>query len=130
MLKKQNSISRRITYAKVLFPTLITIGLFIIALFWVVIPQFENIMLDRKREMIRELTYATVSMINSWHKLELNGELSLIQAQESAINQLKTLRYGEELKDYFWVIDMHPRMVVHPYRPDLIRTINIYLLKW
>ncbi len=118
-MKKPHSISKRITFAKVLLPTLVTIGLFIFALFWVVIPRFENLMLDRKREMIRELTYTTVSMINSWHQLEISGELSLPQAQESAINQLKTLRYGEELKDYFWVIDSHPRMVVHPYRPDL-----------
>ncbi len=118
-MKKRNSVSKSITYIKVLFPTFMTIGLFIVALFWVVIPQFENIILDRKREMLRELTYSAVSMINNWHRLELTGELSTLRAQESAVNQLKTIRYGEELKDYFWVTDMNPVMLTHPYRPDL-----------
>lgn len=115
----KTKLSKRGTFAKVLLPTVATIGLFTIALFWVVIPQFENIILDRKREMIRELTYSAVSMIGNWHKMELNGEISSTQAKELAINQIKSLRYGEEFKDYFWVMDLHPIMLTHPYRPDL-----------
>jgi PAS domain S-box-containing protein len=118
-MKKQNPVSKSITYAKVIFPTLMTIGLFIVALFWVVIPQFENIILDRKREMLRELTYSAESMINNWYRLEINGELKRSEAQESAVDQIKTLRYGDEMKDYFWLTDLHPTMLTHPYRPDL-----------
>ncbi|MDQ7815561.1 MAG: DUF294 nucleotidyltransferase-like domain-containing protein [Melioribacteraceae bacterium] len=108
-----------ISYAKTLLPTLLTIGLFIIAIFIVVIPQFENIIMDRKREMIRELTNSTVSMINNWYQQQINGSISEKEAQISAINQIRGLRYGEELKDYFWVTDLYPKMIVHPYRPDL-----------
>lgn len=118
-MDKHNPVSKSSSYVKVLFPTLMTIGLFIVALFWVVIPQFENIILDRKREMLRELTYSAESMINNWYKQELNGEITREQAQESAVDQIKTLRYGEELKDYFWLTDLHPAMLTHPYRPDL-----------
>ncbi len=118
-MKKLNPVSKSVTLIKVLLPTLITIGLFIVALFWVVIPRFENIILDRKREMLRELTYSAESMINNWYKQQLNGEIGREQAQEAAVNQIKTLRYGEELKDYFWLTDLHPRMLTHPYRPDL-----------
>lgn len=118
-MKKSEPVSKSITYVKVLFPTLMTIGLFIVALFWVVIPQFENIILDRKREMLRELTYSAESMIYNWYRLEMNGNLSRSTAQESAVDQIKTLRYGDELKDYFWVTDLHPTMLTHPYRPDL-----------
>jgi PAS domain S-box-containing protein len=118
-MKKQIPVSKSITFAKVLFPTIITIGLFIVALFWVIIPQFENIILDRKREMLRELTYSAESMISSWNRLEVSGSLSRTQAQESAVDQIKTLRYGEELKDYFWIMDLYPVMLTHPYRPDL-----------
>lgn len=118
-MKKQNPVSKGITYVKVLFPTLMTIGLFIVALFWVVIPQIEKIILDRKREMLRELTYSAESMINNWYRLEMSGELNRSQAQESAVDQIKTLRYGDELKDYFWLTDLHPTMLTHPYRPDL-----------
>ena len=118
-MKKHNPVSKSITYVKVLFPTFMTIGLFIVALFWVVIPQFEKIILDRKREMLRELTYSAESMINNWYRLEMNGELNRSKAQESAVDQIKTLRYGDELKDYFWLTDLSPTMLTHPYRPDL-----------
>lgn len=109
----------KISYVKTLLPTLLTIALFIIAIFIVVIPQFENIILDRKREMIRELTNSTVSMINRWHEVQLKGLISDNDAKKNAIDLIKNLRYGEELKDYFWVTDLHPTMIVHPYRPDL-----------
>lgn len=116
LLKKT---SGKISYARTLLPTLLTIILFIIAIFIVVIPQFEDIILDRKREMIRELTNSTVSMINRWYQIQLNGLISESEAKKNAVDLIKNLRYGEELKDYFWVTDLHPRMVVHPYRPDL-----------
>ena len=32
---------------------------------------------------------------------------------------MEALRYGKEGKDYFWIQDMQPRMVMHPYRSDL-----------
>ncbi len=109
----------KISYARTLLPTLLTIILFIIAIFMVVIPQFENIILDRKREMIRELTNSTVSMINRWHEVQLKGLISENEAKKNAIDLIKNLRYGQELKDYFWVTNLHPQMIVHPYRPDL-----------
>jgi PAS domain S-box-containing protein len=108
-----------ISYLKTLLPTLLTIGLFIVATFVIVIPQFENIVMDRKREMIRELTNSTISMINNWHQLQMNGAISEEEAKQSAIQFIRSLRYGEELKDYFWVTDLYPNMVVHPYRPYL-----------
>lgn len=118
-MKKKSTFSKIFTFTKVLLPTLTSIGLFSIALFWVVIPRFENIIMDKKREMLRELTYSAISMIDNWQQMEESGELSKENAQKSAIKQIKSLRYGDELKDYFWVTDTVPKMLTHPYRPDL-----------
>jgi len=32
------------------------------------------------------------------------------------------MRYGEENKDYFWITDMYPKMIMHPYNKNLIGT--------
>jgi methyl-accepting chemotaxis protein len=32
---------------------------------------------------------------------------------------VSALRYGPENKDYFWINDLHPRMIMHPYKPEL-----------
>jgi PAS domain S-box-containing protein len=108
-----------ISFVKVLLPTLLTIALLITAIFVVVIPQFENIIIDRKREMIRELTNSTISMIERWYKLEKEGRLSTSDAQNFAKQFVKNLRYGEDRKDYFWITDLTPNMIVHPYKPEL-----------
>ncbi len=75
--------------------------------------------MEKKREMIRELTQ------NAWHILvwsesqESKGILTRQQAQSQAIVLIRNLRYGPELKDYFWINDMHPRVIMHPYRSEL-----------
>ncbi|MCP4746661.1 MAG: hypothetical protein GY874_11070 [Desulfobacteraceae bacterium] len=40
-------------------------------------------------------------------------------AYRLAIGNLRNQRFGPGRKDYFWINDMHPRMVMHPYRHDL-----------
>jgi methyl-accepting chemotaxis protein len=45
--------------------------------------------------------------------------LSLAERQTKAASLIKNLRYGPESQDYFWINDTHPRMVMHPYKPEL-----------
>ena len=109
-----NKTSRRIA-----LPTLCTLLLFVIAIFFVLLPQLEEGFIARKQEMIRELTETTWSLIENYHDRELSGELSRAEAQKRAILRLRTLRWGPEKKDYFWISDMEPRLVMQPYRRDL-----------
>ncbi|MBM4171493.1 MAG: PAS domain S-box protein [Ignavibacteria bacterium] len=118
-MQRKRSIIKNISYFRVLFPTLLTIALLITAIFIVVIPQFENIVIDRKREMIRELTNSTLTLINDWYAKEISNEIGKAEAQRAAIDQVGGLRYGIEMKDYFWITDKAPTMIVHPYRADL-----------
>ncbi len=39
--------------------------------------------------------------------------------KERAAAIVETLRYGPEGKDYFWINDLHPTMIMHPYKPEL-----------
>lgn len=41
------------------------------------------------------------------------------QAQKMALESIARLRYGENGREYFWVNDMQPRMVMHPLSPQL-----------
>ncbi len=104
---------------RILLPTLLAIGLFVIAIFAIILPAYERQILDRKREMIRELTHSAVSILVEYESEERAGTLTREQAQREAITRLRYLRYGEDGKDYFWVTDRRPRMIMHPYRPDL-----------
>ena len=104
---------------RIVLPTIITIVLFISAIFFMIIPAIEKNSMDHKREMIRELTNSAWNILAKLHDDEQRGLLTRDQAQRQAIEQIRGLHYGQEVKDYFWINDMHPRMVIHPYRIDL-----------
>ncbi len=105
--------------ARIVFPASLAVGLFILAIFAVIIPGFERSLLERKKEMIRELTNSAASILAEYAADARAGRSSLEQAQAAAAARIRDLRYGREGKDYFWITDMRPTMIGHPYRPDL-----------
>ncbi|MEK7703315.1 MAG: cache domain-containing protein, partial [Myxococcota bacterium] len=104
---------------RIVLPTLLAIGLLVVPVFTYLVPAFEEALLARKREMIQELTSSAWSMLAEYHAEERSGRLTRADAQQAAIARVRSLRYGKEGKDYFWITDMHPNMVMHPYRSDL-----------
>jgi PAS domain S-box-containing protein/putative nucleotidyltransferase with HDIG domain len=100
-------------------PALLTVFLFATAVFLIVMPALEESFIARKKEMIKELTESTWSILAASEALEQSGELTRDQAQQRAVEMIRILRYGPERKDYFWINDMTPLMIMHPYRTDL-----------
>ena len=93
--------------------------LFILTIFLILIPRYQQNIMDGKREMIMELTNAALSILSKYETDEREGILDREEAQQTAISRIQYLRYGDENKDYFWITDLHPTMVVHPFRNDL-----------
>ncbi|MEE4137354.1 MAG: HD domain-containing phosphohydrolase [Desulforhopalus sp.] len=119
MLEKKITVLSNKTTLRIVFPAFCTILLFVTTIFFVLLPQLEESFLNRKREMIRELAETTWSLLGNYYERELSGELTRREAQQRAILRIRKLRYGPEKKDYFWINDMVPRMIMHPYRTDL-----------
>ena len=104
---------------RVVLPTLAAMALFLVALWGVLLPSFEQTLVERKREMIRELATSAWSILAAFQRDEQEGLLTRQEAQAAAARLVSQLRYGPESKDYFWIQDTQPRMIMHPYRPDL-----------
>ncbi len=111
--------TRRPFARHVIIPSVLAIVLFIVTIWALLIPAFERALVDRKREMIRELTHAAWSIMAEAEHQVLAGRLTQKEAQAETRERISALRYGHENKDYFWLQDMYPRMIMHPYRPDL-----------
>jgi PAS domain S-box-containing protein len=116
---RHHTFRRRSFILRIFLPTFIVIGLFLGAFWGIILPSFENTLLERKREMIRELTNSAWSILASYHRDEENGLLTRAEAQRLAVTRVEALRYGADGKDYFWIQDATPRMIMHPYRTDL-----------
>jgi PAS domain S-box-containing protein len=103
----------------IISPAILTFALFLVVIFAVILPTMRKNIVERKKEMIRELTQAACSELASLHEQEKRGILDRATAQAAAVGRIQAMRYGDDGKDYFWISDSQTRMVMHPYRPEL-----------
>lgn len=104
---------------RIVLPAVLAVVLFVLAIFLVLIPSVEDQLLEGKKETTQELTRAAVSILGEYYAEETSGGLTTADAQAQAIARIQNLRWGDENKDYFWITDMHPTMIMHPYLPEL-----------
>lgn len=121
MKKKRNPGSFILSHLpiSIVLPVIFSVFLFVLTIFLLVIPYMESILMEYRRQLIHNLTEVATSTMEFYESKHRNGELSLDDAQKLAIDHIRGLRYGGEHKDYFWINDMHPKIIMHPYRTDL-----------
>lgn len=105
-------------FSRILLPSMVAVLLFLVAIYLFVLPNYQESLMNGKRETIRELTSTAWSVM---HKLDLmvSDDFTLEKAKNEAAVIISDMRWGDELKDYFWITDTTPRMVMHPYRPSM-----------
>ena len=118
-IEKNISLSLKSLPVKIIMPVMLTIILFILTIFTLIIPILEKNMMDGKRESLLQLTQTAWSTLNLYYTRAQNGLISDDEAKQQAVKHLQQLRYGSEKEDYFWINDKSPKMIMHPYRPDL-----------
>jgi methyl-accepting chemotaxis protein len=74
-------------------------------------------LLSEKEAKTSNLVESAYGVIEHFHKLFKDGKMSEENAKSTALQAIKAMRYGDN--DYFWINDMHPRMVMHPIKPEL-----------
>lgn len=79
--------------------------------------QVRESLYTDKEEKTRHVVEATLGVLQHHHELERSGRLTREQAQQSALEQIRVLRYGGD--EYFWINDLAPVMVMHPIKPEL-----------
>ena len=95
-------------------------GLSILALLLVAIVMLiseRNTLTEDRQRATRIAVETAWGAVESLGKAAASGEITVAEAQKRAIAQLKAMRYDG--KEYFWVNDMQPRMVMHPTKPEL-----------
>lgn len=77
--------------------------------------------------LMNEKKIATKALIDSAYGIlesnyEFSNEMKLCgedDALKKSLKEIETLRYGDEGKDYFFIIDEAPKMLMHPYSKAL-----------
>ena len=84
---------------------------------FVTLPSYQERIELSKKNTVQAATEAVYQTLQFFYNKEKSGELTKQQAQKSAIDQVKILRYGDN--EYFWLNDLEPKMIMNPVRPDL-----------
>jgi PAS domain S-box-containing protein len=106
-------------FVSIVIPSILAVLFFIVLIFVVIIPAFERNIMEGKKEMISELTNTAWSLLDEYHQEVAGDRMVADSAKMLAVERIGKVRYGDEYKDYFWIIDEQPVMILHPYRPEL-----------
>ncbi len=89
---------------------------FSMVLFWAYTRIETKIYEDRKAK-IRGVTEVAFSLMTEYDARVKSGELPVDEAQKRAAARVKNLRYNGQ--EYFWINDLAPKMIMHPFKPEL-----------
>lgn len=100
------------------FTALITMALIGLLLLPIIdlISERNSLLEDRKLKT-QQVVQVAYSVVEHYQQLASAGKMTEAEAKAAAIASIKLMRYGN--KDYFWINDMHPSMIMHPMKPEL-----------
>ncbi|MBM4285729.1 MAG: hypothetical protein FJ128_10855 [Deltaproteobacteria bacterium] len=104
---------------KILGLFLLFLGVFCGVIFGWVLPAMQKAIFQEKQALTQYMVQSVMGLLNEYVERVRKGEFSQEDAQQRAMNRIKHMRYGPEGKDYFWINDFKPAMVMHPFRADL-----------
>ncbi|WP_052078717.1 methyl-accepting chemotaxis protein [Spirochaeta lutea] len=101
--------------------TLVTGLLFLVNLVLIISSSqvLGSTMMEDREQLTTNLVEVAVHVLEFYHRQEQQGTLNRTDAQEAAKSVIQGMTFGENDQDYYWIIDSGPRMIMHPFRPDL-----------
>jgi methyl-accepting chemotaxis protein len=78
---------------------------------------YHGALMDARMRKTQSLVESAWGVMAHFQELEAKGTLTREQAQLQAKETLRALRY--EGKEYFWINDYQPKVVMHPFKPKL-----------
>lgn len=89
----------------------------IVALQSVTLISLKEHLLENRMAKIQNIVESATGVLEYYYQQEKSGKMSREEAQNSAQNAIKAMRYDGE--QYLWINDMHPNMIMHPFNPRL-----------
>ena len=77
----------------------------------------KTALFDQQKEKVEKIVQGAISIIEFHYQQVQSGQLTEQQAKLAVIQILENYRY--EGKNYVWINDNKPNMIMHPFKPDL-----------
>ena len=104
-------------FGQTLLAILVSLVPVVLTVYLLVLPSFEKKLMDGRKNATEVAVASVFNILKTFDARAQRGELPLEEAKAQAAALVKTLRYhGDE---YFWINDLQPRMIMHPFKPEL-----------
>ena len=77
----------------------------------------RSLLIQERQNAVRQNVEIAHGLLQQFQAQAAQGVITNEEAQKRALQTISKLRYSGG--EYFWINDMHPRMVMHPVRPQL-----------
>ncbi len=102
--------------SKIVFMSCGIILIFSLSIMWLY-SLTKNHLIESRHIRVKHQVESAWNVLQHFSDMEKSGVLTRKQAQIDAQKTVKAMRYDNG--NYFWINDMHPKMVMHPIKPEL-----------
>lgn len=104
-------------FTKIMSLSLLTWLVLVLATMFALVPFIRGLIMEEKKATVTYLVQEATSLLASYQKQVETGTITKEEARKQAAERIGAIRYNE--KDYLWINDMTPKMVMHPIKPEL-----------
>ncbi len=106
-------------YKKIILPGVILIIIFSAGILGYFMPLVRNNIIDEKKMKLQDITDTALGIFKHFDDLSKEGVITIDEAKKRAMLIIKNMKYGPDGKDYLWINDFQPKMIMHPYETEL-----------
>jgi methyl-accepting chemotaxis protein len=104
---------------KLLIICSLIIALMSFAIFGYMMPRVKESIVNTKKSSLQDVVDMTIHNVNMIYLEYKDNNITLEEAQKKALDFVRNVRYGPEGKDYLWINDFQPVMLMHPFSKSL-----------
>jgi len=104
---------------KIMSISVFTIALIISGILFYMLPLVGNKLMEEKKAATKNVVEVACTLIAGLEAKVRTGDLKLAEAQERAIEGVKSLRYHNNA-EYFFIIDANGKLVMHGLKQELV----------
>ena len=108
---------RQLSVSRLLGWLVVSAVLAMLALVAILMVSERSLILQERQASVRQAVETAHGVIAHYHAQATKGTITDDEAKQRAMAAVRALRYNGN--EYFWINDMHPKVVMHPIVPDM-----------
>jgi methyl-accepting chemotaxis protein len=91
----------------------------VVTIFGYVMPSMKESVVNTRKGNLELVVDMAIHGIDGFNNEYLAGRITREEAERKAVECVRNLRYGRDSKDYLWINDFTPVVIMHPYSKNL-----------